>query len=61
MNQLVKVPLLIIDDFGLKPLSTPEDEYFHALIAERYKQAATPNTSNLDVDEWFHLNALIIV
>ena len=49
---LVKVPLLIIDDFGLKPLRTPEDEDFHDLIAERYERAATILTSNLDFDEW---------
>jgi len=49
---LVKVPLLIIDDFGLKPLRSPEDEDFHDLIAERYERAATILTSNLDFDEW---------
>jgi len=49
---LVKVPLLIIDDFGLKPLRTPEDEDFHELIAERYERAASILTSNLDFDEW---------
>ncbi|MDE3022921.1 MAG: IS21-like element helper ATPase IstB [Pseudomonadota bacterium] len=49
---LAKVPLLIIDDFGLKPLRSPEDEDFHELIAERYERAATILTSNLDFDEW---------
>jgi DNA replication protein DnaC len=49
---LVKLPLLIIDDFGLKPLRSPEDEDFHDLIAERYERAATILTSNLDFDEW---------
>lgn len=49
---LVKVPLLIIDDFGLKPLRSPEDEDFHDLVAERYEHAATILTSNLDFDEW---------
>ena len=51
-QSLVKVPLLIIDDFGLKPLRSPEDEEFHDLIAERYERAATILTSNLDFDEW---------
>jgi DNA replication protein DnaC len=46
------VQLLIIDDFGLKPLRSPEDEDFHDLIAERYERAATILTSNLDFDEW---------
>lgn len=50
--QLAKVPLLICDDFGLKPLRSPEDEDFHDLIAERYERAATVLTSNLDFSEW---------
>jgi DNA replication protein DnaC len=49
---LVNVPLLIIDDFGLKPLRPPEDETFHDLVAERYERAATILTSNLDFGEW---------
>ena len=47
-----RVPLLIIDDFGLKPLRAPQDEDLHDLVAERYEQAATIITSNLDFDEW---------
>jgi len=47
-NEYVKVPLLIIDDFGLRPLPAPQDEDFHDLISERYEQAATMITSNLD-------------
>jgi DNA replication protein DnaC len=49
---LSRVPLLIIDDFGLKPLRPPADEDLHDLIAERYEQAATILTSNLDFAEW---------
>jgi DNA replication protein DnaC len=49
---LVKVPLLIIDDFGLKPLRTPQDEDLHDLIAERYEKASTMVTSNLAFSEW---------
>ena len=49
---LSRVPLLIIDDFGLKPLRTPADEDLHDLIAERYEQASTIVTSNLDFTEW---------
>ena len=29
MAELVKVPLLIIDDFGLRPMRSPQDEDFH--------------------------------
>ena len=49
---LGRVPLLIIDDFGLKPMRAPADEDLHELIAERYEQAATIVTSNLDFPEW---------
>ena len=51
-QNLVRVPLLIIDDFGLKPLRPPHDEDFHDLVAERYERAATVITSNLDFTEW---------
>ncbi len=51
-QQLVHVSVLIIDDFGLKPLRPPEDEDFHELVAERYEQTATVLTSNLDFSEW---------
>ena len=59
---LARVPLLIIDDFGLKPLRAPADEDLHDLIAERYERAATIVTSNLDFDEWseaFAVNRLL--
>ena len=49
---LVRIPLLIIDDFGLKPLRPPHDEDFHDLVAERYERGATVLTSNLDFGEW---------
>lgn len=52
MQTLIRVPLLIIDDFGLKPLKPGQDEDFHDLIAERYEQATTVVTSNLDFTEW---------
>src|SRR5574338_704191 len=49
---LARVPLLLIDDFGLKPLRPPADEDLHDLIAERYDTASTIVTSNLDFTEW---------
>jgi DNA replication protein DnaC len=52
LTALARVPLLIIDDFGLKPLRAPADEDLHDLIAERYEQVATIVTSNLDFPEW---------
>ena len=51
-QQLASVALLIIDDFGLKPLRPPQDEDFHDLIGERYDRGATILTSNLAFEEW---------
>ena len=52
LASLARVSLLVIDDFGLKPLRPPADEDLHDLIAERYETAATIVTSNLDFTEW---------
>ena len=52
MHALARVPLLIIDDFGLKPLKPGQDEDLHDLVAERYERAATIVTSNLEFNEW---------
>jgi len=51
-SKLSSVDLLIIDDFGLKPLKANQDEDFHDVIAERYERKSTIVTSNLDVPEW---------
>ena len=53
-RQLARIDLLIIDDFGLRPMKPPADEDLHDLIAERYERAATMVTSNLDFPEWGH-------
>jgi len=50
-TELTKVSLLIIDDFGLRPMRSPFDEDFHDLISARYECASTM-TSNLDFSEW---------
>lgn len=50
--KLTAVDLLIIDDFGLKPLQGSQDEDFHDVIAERYERKSTIVTSNLDIPEW---------
>ena len=49
---LARVDLLILDDYGLKPLRSPQDEDLHDLIAERYERHSTIVTSNLDFKEW---------
>lgn len=52
LNKLAKTSLLIIDDYGLFPMNSPQDEDFHELIAARYEQRSTIMTSNLDYSEW---------
>ncbi|WP_366942395.1 ATP-binding protein [Ferrovum sp.] len=52
MQQLAKVEVIAIDDFGLQPMRSPQDEDFHELIAERYEKKAMLVTSNLAFDEW---------
>lgn len=49
---LAKIDLLVIDDFGIKPMRSPQDEDLHELIAERYERRSTIITSNLDLPEW---------
>jgi len=52
MQALAKVPLLIIDDFGPRPLTPDQDDDLHEVIAERYERTSTIVTSNLDFPEW---------
>lgn len=52
LKAFINVDLLIVDDFGLKPLQSPQDEDLHAVVAERYEKRSTIMTSNLDFDEW---------
>jgi DNA replication protein DnaC len=52
LKQLAGIDLIVLDDFGLRPMRSPQDEDFHDLIAERYERSAIIVTSNLDVDEW---------
>ena len=52
LKQLARVDVVIVDDFGLRPLRSPEDEDFCDLIAERYERGSCIITSNLDWSEW---------
>lgn len=44
--------LLILDDFGLKPLRGAEPEDFYEVINERYERGSVLVTSNRDYQEW---------
>ena len=51
-NAFVNVDLLIIDDFGLKPLKSQQDEDLHDIVSERHERRSIIMTSNLDFAEW---------
>jgi DNA replication protein DnaC len=44
--------LLILDDFGLRPLRGREGEDFYEVIGERYERGSILVTSNRDYGEW---------
>lgn len=52
LRQLIRVDLIIVDDFGLHPMRSPQEADFHDLVNERHERAATVITSNLHFDEW---------
>jgi DNA replication protein DnaC len=49
--------LLVIDDFGLKPLASPAPQDLYDVIAERYEQGSILLTSNRAPTEWADLFA----
>jgi DNA replication protein DnaC len=46
------VPLLILDDFGLRPLSEVNQSDLYEIISARYEKRSTILTSNRDFSEW---------
>jgi DNA replication protein DnaC len=52
MKRIIKIPLLILDDFGLIPLNKNYQVYLYEIISERYEIASTMITSNRDFSEW---------
>lgn len=52
LNKLAEVPMLVIDDFALKPFTQQEEEYMHDLIDKRSEKSSTLVTSNLMPHEW---------
>ena len=50
--RLVRPDLLVIDDFGLKPLVSPAPEDLYDVINERYEKASILITSNRAPSEW---------
>ena len=52
MESLVSVPLLIIDDFGMRKLPLTAAEDLLEIIMRRYERASTMITSNRPVEDW---------
>ncbi len=52
ISQAIKVPLLILDDFGLQLLNEQQQADLYEVICERYEKTATIITSNRDFGEW---------
>jgi DNA replication protein DnaC len=52
LAELSAVPLLIIDDLGMRKLAHTAAEDLLELIMRRYERASTLLTSNRPVDDW---------
>src|SRR5436309_10945449 len=52
MEALTTVPLLIIDDFGMRKLPLTAAEDLLEIIMRRYERASTLLTSNRPVEDW---------
>jgi DNA replication protein DnaC len=52
MRELTSVPLLIIDDLGMRKLPAHAAEDLLEIIMRRYERASTILTSNRPVDDW---------
>ena len=52
MKHAASIELLILDDFGLKPLSEEQQSDLYELICERYEKVPTIITCNRDFAEW---------
>jgi DNA replication protein DnaC len=55
MNRLAAVGLLILDDFGLRPLPAQGADDLYEIIHRRYERGAILLTSNRDPSEWAEL------
>jgi len=52
MKKLLKTQLLVLDDFGLAPLSDPERRDLLEVIEDRNGSGSTLVTSQLPVENW---------
>ncbi|MEX2653996.1 MAG: IS21-like element helper ATPase IstB [Acidimicrobiia bacterium] len=57
IRKLLRVDLLIIDDFALQPMDPVDTADIYELIVERHRRASTVVTSNREPVEWLGLMA----
>lgn len=52
MRRMIRVDLLILDDFALRAMDPTETQDLYELVVERHRRASTVATSNRDPVEW---------
>jgi DNA replication protein DnaC len=52
LDHLIKIPLLILDDFGLQSMSEEQQEDLYEVVCGRYEKKSLVITSNRDMSEW---------
>ena len=52
LSKILKTDLLILDDFGLYPLTPQGAQDVYEIISERYERASIILTSNRAFEEW---------
>jgi DNA replication protein DnaC len=57
IRKLIRVDLLILDDFCLQPIDAADTADIYEIIVERHRAAATAVTSNREPAEWLALMA----
>lgn len=55
MDKLKKLELLIIDDFGMSPMSLDETKDFLEIIEDRYQISSTIILSQLPIGDWYQV------
>lgn len=53
LNQIAKTPLLILDDFGLQPLTQDMKLTLLQILEDRFAKGSTIITSQLPVSKWY--------
>ena len=57
LRRLIRVDLLILDDFALEAMDTVETHDFYQVVVERHRRSSTILTSNREPIEWLPLMA----